>query len=140
MKLTDGNKTAFCSFAFVKKLVFIICILILVKPVLPVFEYAFNYDYISKVLCVNKAKPEMKCNGKCHLMKELAKASEKENPVSSDKKNTHTETETLYFIPDNNFNFQLVSLQVYPQLNCHYSDLYSYLAVNCAFHPPSIVS
>jgi len=140
MKLTDGNNRAFCSFAFVKKLVFIICVLILVKPVLPVFEYAFNYDYISKVLCVNKAKPEMKCNGKCHLMKELAKASEKDNPVSSDKKNTYTETETLYFIPDNNFNFQVVSLQADSQINCHYSDLYSYLATNRAFHPPSIIS
>ncbi len=48
----------------------------LVKPVLPVVEYMVNYDYISKVLCENKAKPKLKCNGKCHLMKELAKASE----------------------------------------------------------------
>ena len=72
-----------------KKVVIILALFILFKPVFPVIDYAFNYDYISKVLCVNKNKPEMKCNGKCHLMKELAKASEGEKPNSSDKKNTH---------------------------------------------------
>ena len=53
---------------------------------MPVVEYIVNYDYISKVLCVNKAKPQMHCNGKCHLMKKLAAASENEKPASSDKK------------------------------------------------------
>jgi hypothetical protein len=48
-------------------------------------DYAINYDYISKVLCINKDKPELKCNGKCHLMKELAKASEDDKPIFSDK-------------------------------------------------------
>jgi hypothetical protein len=43
-------------------------------------DYAINYDYISKVLCINKDKPELKCNGKCHLMKELAKLQKMTNP------------------------------------------------------------
>ena len=29
-------------------------------------------DYIIAKYCVNKDKPEMHCNGKCHLMKQLA--------------------------------------------------------------------
>lgn len=57
----------------------------LLKPVFPVIDYIVNYEYISKVLCVNKAKLKLQCNGKCHLMKELAKTSENEAPVSSDK-------------------------------------------------------
>ena len=28
------------------------------KPILPVVDYIVNYEYISKVLCVNKAKPK----------------------------------------------------------------------------------
>jgi len=51
---------------------------LLAKPAFPVIEYVVQYEYISKVLCENKARPELHCNGKCHLMKELAKASEAE--------------------------------------------------------------
>ena len=45
----------------------------MLRPIAPFVEYAINYDYISKVLCINKDKPEMNCNGKCQLMKELEK-------------------------------------------------------------------
>lgn len=44
----------------------------LVKPAIPFLEYVINYDYIVKELCENKEKPELKCNGKCHLAKQLA--------------------------------------------------------------------
>lgn len=47
----------------------------LVKPVIPVFEYVVFYDYIKNELCVNKDNKAMHCDGKCHLKKELAKAS-----------------------------------------------------------------
>jgi hypothetical protein len=70
----------------VKKITFLLALFMLLKPVFPVIDYIVNYEYISKVLCVNKDKPKMHCNGKCHLMKELAKASENEKPISSDKK------------------------------------------------------
>ena len=44
------------------------------KPIFPVLDYIINYDYIANELCENKAKPELKCNGKCHLVNELAQA------------------------------------------------------------------
>jgi hypothetical protein len=37
-----------------------------------------NEDYISKVLCENKSRPLMHCNGRCYLMKKLKQAEEKE--------------------------------------------------------------
>lgn len=37
-------------------------------------HYWFNYTYYSEVLCENKDKPEMHCNGSCALSKKLAKA------------------------------------------------------------------
>lgn len=43
----------------------------MLRPIAPFVEYAINYDYISKVLCINKDKPELNCNGKCQLMMEL---------------------------------------------------------------------
>lgn len=45
----------------------------------PYLEYSLNYTYISEVLCVNKEKPELHCNGKCHLNKELKKAANEES-------------------------------------------------------------
>jgi GMP synthase PP-ATPase subunit len=46
-----------------------------------VFVYAgfeANQNYIAKVLCVNKERPLMHCNGHCYLMKKLKEITEKE--------------------------------------------------------------
>jgi len=55
------------------------------KPILPAVEYVVLYDYIKNELCVNKSKPELECNGKCHLKKELAKAA-----AGNEKEKVHT--------------------------------------------------
>jgi hypothetical protein len=41
-------------------------------------NYNLNHDYIVESFCINKAKPEMKCEGKCHLRKELKKNDEQQ--------------------------------------------------------------
>lgn len=48
----------------------------MVRPIMPVFEYLVNEDYIAEFLCVNKDKPEMHCNGKCYLAQMLKKQQE----------------------------------------------------------------
>lgn len=45
----------------------------LLRPIVPIIEYNINYDYIAKVLCINKDEPVLKCNGKCQLAKEINK-------------------------------------------------------------------
>lgn len=35
-------------------------------------NYQLNIDQITEQFCVNKDKPKMHCNGKCHLMKKLS--------------------------------------------------------------------
>lgn len=53
----------------------------LLRPVIPFVEYALNKDYIAKVLCINKDEPELKCNGMCHLNKQLKEQTkEEQNP------------------------------------------------------------
>ncbi|WP_379716088.1 hypothetical protein [Flavobacterium sp. GCM10027622] len=110
----------------------------LLKPVFPFVDYVVNYDYITKVLCENKAKPELKCNGKCHLMKELAKASEEEKPISSDKKTYHFEMEILFLQQLPEFEYNYVALFVENHINSSYSDLYSYVNTTAIFHPPTV--
>jgi hypothetical protein len=44
-----------------------------------VLEYQINKEYIAAVLCVNKSKPQLKCEGSCYLQKNLKKAEQPEN-------------------------------------------------------------
>ena len=54
----------------------------LLKPLWPVLEYVIEYDFIVSSLCENRDNPEMECNGKCYLGKQLAKENgdQEKNP------------------------------------------------------------
>ncbi|MFT3793841.1 hypothetical protein [Flavobacterium sp.] len=123
-----------------KKIVFILCFTMLLKPIVPVFEYIFNYDYIANELCENKDKPVMGCNGKCYLMKELAKASENEKPISSDKKHTVSETNDLFFTIPNDYPVAAAEFPAPVELNAAYRNLYANLSTDSCFHPPAVIS
>jgi len=109
------------------------------RPVMPVLEYIINYDYITNVLCVNKAKPMLHCNGKCHLMKELAKAAEQDKPVS-EKKTGHIEAETLFCNPVAAFVINTPATFTLPKSLPSYSNLYAHLTAHAVFHPPTVIS
>lgn len=59
-----------------KRFFVVILIFILVTPFLIkssiYFDYFISYDTIVNELCENKDKPEMQCNGKCYMNKQLA--------------------------------------------------------------------
>ena len=124
----------------VKKIVFLLALFMLLKPGLPVVEYVVNYNYISKVLCENKAKPQMHCNGKCHLMKELAKASENEKPISSDKKSTTQEFEILFLEEIQSFRIASIFFHKRLKINNNYPNLYFRLKSTSVFRPPIFIS
>jgi hypothetical protein len=54
----------------------VILILYLSRPIMPYIEYAVFKDYIVKNLCINRNNPKSKCNGKCHLAKQLRLSNE----------------------------------------------------------------
>ena len=54
-----------------------------IRSVLPLLDYVVNYDYISTQLCENRARPELRCNGKCYVKKEILKFSENQNAKES---------------------------------------------------------
>ncbi|MBC8032671.1 MAG: hypothetical protein H7Y03_00890 [Chitinophagaceae bacterium] len=39
-------------------------------------EYALNKEYIAANFCENKNKPQIHCNGECHLKKQLTKTND----------------------------------------------------------------
>lgn len=50
---------------------YLLYLLAMVRPLVPVMEYYANYDYIATVLCENKDRPYLECNGKCYLEEQL---------------------------------------------------------------------
>ena len=119
-----------------KTFIFILVTVLLLKPVLPFLEYAVNYDYITQVLCENKAAPELECNGKCHLMKELAKASENEKPLSSHKKSM-SESEILFF-QEFQQNVVFTSTPSFVMISNLYLNNYSLLLFDSSYRPPTL--
>jgi hypothetical protein len=63
---------------------YLLYLLAMVRPIIPIIEYHANYDYISSVLCENRDKPYLECNGKCYLEKQLKKT----NNTHQDHKST----------------------------------------------------
>lgn len=118
------------------KCILIFAFALLLKPILPVISFMVNYDYIAKELCENKTKPELHCNGKCYLKKELAKASENTNQNSQNKKQIQQETEILFLETICNISFQNNDLHNHSVVKDNYSTQYSHLNSNSIFHPP----
>ncbi|MET4107092.1 hypothetical protein [Hymenobacter sp. UYP22] len=59
-----------------------LCILLLFQTFsreLLVLDYQARKAEITQLFCVNKDKPRLQCNGKCHLRKQLRKASDAES-------------------------------------------------------------
>ncbi len=53
--------------------------------------YTLNKDFITKNYCINKDKPKLSCEGKCHLMKELKAHEQNESkPLSPLKEKMET--------------------------------------------------
>lgn len=88
-----------------KIVVILLTLLVFLQPLSKVWifvSFKINQDYIAKNLCENRAKPILKCNGKCQLMKKLKQAEneeEKQTPQTIKEK-----LEVLYCLNQSNFN------------------------------------
>lgn len=107
------------------------------KPVFPVFQYAVNYDYIVAELCEQKAVTNNTCNGKCHLKKELAKAStDQDDQKKQDSKLEKVTVEHL-FLQNFSYNFTSQIFGSLPKIHFpNYVNLYDLLAGITLLQPP----
>ncbi len=101
-------------------------------------DYIVNYNYIRTELCENKDKPEMHCNGKCHLKKQLKKFNS--NPTS-DAPETILPPGLLKDYPVStldffDFAFRINSTVLKQNADCHYLRHYKYNFTQDIFHPP----
>lgn len=113
----------------------------MIKPVVPLVDYIINYEYITTKLCENIAKPEMHCDGKCYLKKELAKASSDEKPISNQKSTTSKqEIEILFFQLAHTFCFQNIGATLNNKIMDRYQNLYFHYNIHTFFHPPTLLN
>jgi len=97
-------------------------------------DYSLNKNYIANVLCVNKNKPKMHCNGKCYLKKQLKKEETKEqSPVNPLK-----EIKDIQLYLSNNSSLNPLNSIVYKTeaSTFHYSFHFSTQHLKAVFHPP----
>lgn len=110
------------------------CYMVL-RPLVPVVEYAVNYDYIAKVLCINKNRPEIHCNGKCYLSKELAKANDSESSPFQKLKNSGQKILDTYILPETTA-INTTERRQFFSFNFTYETAYSFLFLTHIFKPP----
>ncbi|MCB9198302.1 MAG: hypothetical protein H6600_07575 [Flavobacteriales bacterium] len=61
-------------------------------------HFKANQTDIAKEYCINKDKPELQCNGHCHLQKELSEVSDLTNsPIVEKEQKSHSQNYLLSF-------------------------------------------
>lgn len=111
--------------------------IIALRPMMPLLDYAVNYNYIKKNLCENRSKPELLCNGKCYLKKEIAKASQEK--TKNDSRITLSSLSDIFIISDE-FTFIHINYY-YSESSDSLSELnfsYKFNLFSKIFHPPLI--
>ncbi|MGJ8743293.1 hypothetical protein [Polaribacter sp.] len=110
---------------------------LLSKPLLPLLEYAAFYDYIKNELCENKDAPELQCNGKCHLAKQIVKAGDSD---SGNEKNQSFKIEmSIVYYQETIHNYAfLLSKEENLKINISYNNTYKFDYTDVVFHPPLV--
>lgn len=124
-----------------RKIISIILIVALSLPSMYQFgvivDFKLNQDYIAKVLCINKDKPIKKCNGKCHLAKQIQKTkseNEKEEPLAGNK----LFQEFSYIISSADYLFN--QYQCNQSSTSMFIDAYLFEYSMSIFQPPQVIA
>jgi len=80
------------------------------KDVLMWSSFKANQDFIAKTLCINRDKPEKKCNGKCQLTKKIAESKEDSDPAKSPVPQPDEQKQVVYFCEANKVEFSLLQI------------------------------
>ncbi|HEV7378295.1 MAG TPA: hypothetical protein VGN64_00765 [Dyadobacter sp.] len=96
--------------------------------------YQINKEYITKVLCKNRDRPELHCNGRCDLAKRLNAQQAKKDQQTSDQVQNLPVVQ-LFASPVLSFQFYQSSFRRNPELSFAYK-LMAYQAHLSVTVPP----
>lgn len=111
------------------------------RPYVPRMAYEINKEYIANNLCENRNKPEMHCNGKCHLRKQIDLldvsplediAPPKKEAQNKDNKTKKKTLEIEYWLLFRMWMFGSYASQAVPLSH----ECYRFLYVPFIFEPP----
>ncbi len=105
-------------------------LLAMIKPALPVIEFYLNQDFIAEFLCINRDKPELQCNGKCHLSKMIESETDNEQAPTIDLREYPVALLNFKILEDTFKNSAEVVLET------SYNSDYSYLYFTSLLRPP----
>jgi hypothetical protein len=97
--------------------------------------YQLNRDYIARMLCVNRDKPMMHCNGHCYLNKQLKENRQRENHGAAD---VQLKAElALFCSTEQHFSLLIPA----GRITCFSRYLFKAYAspVAAVFHPPAVI-
>ncbi len=98
-------------------------------------NYEVNTSYIIENFCVNTDSPELNCNGKCHLAKQIQADSEQKSETPAAENEIITLVLTIEESSD--FEFKFFELECAHAnslyLEGHYSN-----PLHSIFHPPQV--
>ncbi|MBC9913661.1 hypothetical protein [Chitinophaga varians] len=99
-----------------------------------VLQFRAQQSFIAQVLCENRNKPEMHCNGKCYLKKEL------DRDASQDKNNnSNKERYEVMFV--NALPERLTPPSAAPVAHIvFYTEPFLETPIHSIFHPPQFLS
>lgn len=97
--------------------------------------FELNIDYIVETYCVNKKKPELKCNGKCHLASQLAL---NDTDLKSDASYLSLISDAFFpvFFQDCNTNFKALNQVSFIKNNWCYTRFLPSVYKECINPPP----
>ncbi|WMI67715.1 hypothetical protein [Mangrovimonas sp. YM274] len=97
--------------------------------------YELNIDYIIETYCVNKDKPQLQCNGKCHLAKQMQLTS-----TSSEDNTDATFLAEAFFpvflVQQSEVIFKNNHLDLQKKSKFHYNKQYTHLVEHSIYKPP----
>ena len=101
--------------------------------------YELNIDYIIETYCVNKDKPELQCNGKCHLAKQLQVSPS----TNEESKNSNTSAilgvfYPLFFQTSLQYTLDSKPFFVEKKMNWAINTTYKFLLDKSDFKPPTV--
>jgi hypothetical protein len=97
-------------------------------------EFKLNQNYIAAHLCENRDKPQLHCNGKCQLSKELKKADEESNTSNT----TAIQFKHVELFSEVIPEIDLSCEEIILHQPVFYSNKVCEGWTNCTFHPPSL--
>lgn len=100
--------------------------------------YGLNINYIIEKYCVNKDKPELHCNGKCHLAKQLEVIDTKNNTATLNNLNL-LEAFFPIFNTTNSYFFTEVMHLLKVKNKFIYNNNYSFLFCKQDLRPPTVI-